>query len=286
LKRIISIDGGGVRGIIPVTILRRIQEQVPFVISNTDILAGTSIGGIISLMLAHNIPLEYMETFLLNKSKEIFKRRWFASGIVDSKYTNKGIIREFSNEFKKTTMNELRKKVIVTSFDLNENHDWQPKFFHNFSDSKDLSTSLIDVTLSTCAAPTYFPIYKGYIDGGVCANNPSMASWAISNQYYKEQDVCILSLGTGNALKHIHSQNKSWGLFQWISNIISILMEAPNEVIDNEAQLLLGGNYFKVNPIIKKKIMLDDISKVEYLHELAMQYDISEVVSWLKEKWK
>ena len=104
--------------------------------------------------------------------------------LIGADYTQSPLKKALVKAMGDKTLAELEKQVLISSFDLDNSpvkpgsmRTWKPKFFQNFvGPGSDGQEKVIDVALRTSAAPTYFPIYQGYIDGGVVANNPSMCA--------------------------------------------------------------------------------------------------------------
>jgi hypothetical protein len=187
--------------------------------------------------------------------------------------------------------------VLIASFKLDNqaadpsSRTWNPKFFHNFlGDDSDGEFLAVDVAMSTSAAPTYFPSYGVYIDGGVIANNPSMAAIAQAldgrNQAGERATlggIKLLSVGTGASLQYIDGVNHDWGDAQWIKPILNVMMDGSVGVADFECQQLLGDSYCRVEPIFPagKSFPMDDVSKVVDLMDLANSFDLTTTIAWL-----
>lgn len=149
--------------------------------------------------------------------------------------------------------------------------------------------------MATTAAPTYFPSYKGYVDGGVVANNPSLAALAqtqdsrakITNRPALDQ-VAVLSIGTGISLYHISGENLDWGYAQWTRPLIDLMLEANMGIADYQCRQIIGDNYHRLAPVFPPQISikLDEWKKADYLVEFANNLNLSETISWLEElKW-
>lgn len=197
--KILSIDGGGTKGIIPARILQRIEEDWGISALNYfNLLAGTSTGGIISLGLGAGMSGGMLVDLYLTHASTIFKERWFdRQSKLDEQfranYSNTHFRALLDHYFGDLTLGHLHqnsqvggsgKEIMVCTFDLNpeagadRNQNYRPAIFHS-SFLHQQEERLVDLALKTTAAPTYFPIFeKKYIDGGVAMNNPAMAAIA------------------------------------------------------------------------------------------------------------
>lgn len=235
---ILSIDGGGTRGIIPATILDCIYQATgkhPTEIF--DLFAGTSTGGIICIGLTYGLEPSVLVDLYLNKSREVFYdtgfddlRDGFGKNL-GADYSNNRLKKILKDIFQDDTLETINQKLtregkekslMVCSFNLNPDRDGQPINFRpaiyhsNFICDKDIK--LVDLALRTSAAPTYFPIYQNHIDGGVSINHPAMAAVAYAINKNKDidgrdcyidgthkglnkdlKDLKVLSLGTGTS---------------------------------------------------------------------------------------
>jgi uncharacterized protein len=197
--KILSIDGGGTRGIIPATLLDCIHKETgkhPTELFN--VLAGTSTGGILCIGLAHGLPPAALVDLYLTQSADIFYdngwddlRDGFGKNI-GADYSHKRFKKILETTFGKTTLRDIHLKykdklyLMVSSFDINPETDdgkpvnFKPEVF-NSGYIHDGGETLVDLALRTSAGPTYFPIYqKKYIDGGVAMNHPAMAAVAFA----------------------------------------------------------------------------------------------------------
>jgi len=302
--KILSLDGGGIRGLVTTGILKQLDESVPGWFDEVDLIAGTSTGAIIALCLAHGLTVAETRSLYYDRGSKIFDDSWLDNlldlgQVTGANYDNKNLRSEVKKIFGKTLLKDLKKKVLIASFDLdNEDPDpqkrtWKPKFFHNFSgkDSDgDLEAYL--VSLYTSAAPTYFPSVDGYVDGGVVANNPSMAALTQaldSRAKIKErpglEEILLLSVGTGELPYFIKGARLDWGFAQWAKPIISLMMDGSMGVADYQCQQLLGKHYHRVSPALATAIPLDDWRKRDELEDVAKNMDLSATIKWLKANW-
>jgi patatin-like phospholipase/acyl hydrolase len=296
--RIMTFDGGGVRGVYTAVLLQRVCEAVPGLLDRTQLLAGTSTGGIIALGLASGrTPAELVSLYQDNASK-IFDDSWLHEladlhGVSGAEYENANLISILTTLFKSTRLEQLSKKVLVPSFQLDNQaaqagkRKWKPKFFHNYpgpeSDGLEL---VVDVALRTSAAPVYFPSYQVYVDGGVVANDPSLAAVAQAidknTGAQKLEDLVLFSLGTGTNPTYIAGHDLDWGIAQWAKPLVSLMIDGVMGVAEYQCRRLLPTRYFRLQPELPKPIALDDASAVDVLVQSAKDVDISDAVNWLK----
>jgi len=306
--RILSLDGGGLRGLITARLLQRLSDEMDNAawIKQADLIAGTSTGGILALGLAHGkTPAEMADLYIESGAKIFDDSIWDdirdIGKLVGADYSNRVLKRLLKKMFSDTTLSQLSNKVVVPVFDLdNEAADpskrtWKPKIFHNFTGSdSDGAARAADVALYTSSSPTYFPSADGYIDGGVFANNPSMVAvaQAISNQNIpaeraKLSEIVMLSVGTGLSLKYIRGKSLDWGYAQWAKPLIDILMDGVAGISDYQSNQLLGEKYRRLQIIFDthESIKIDDVKKLPRMDEIASQHDLSPTKQWLNEHW-
>ncbi|MCA6073990.1 patatin-like phospholipase family protein [Fulvivirga sedimenti] len=235
---ILSIDGGGTRGVIPATILDELFKETGIHPKDLfKLLSGTSTGGILACGYSYGIPTDEMLDLYIQHANDIFHdsgfddiRDGFGKNI-GADYSHGRFKKLLKSIFGTTTLGDIRKglsddqDLMVCSFDLNPMDNgkpinFRPKVFHS-SFLRDSKYTLVDICLMTSAGPTYFPIYNNHIDGGVSLNNPSMAAlaFAINGQSsetgeYRHPDgakkgmghelidLALLSLGCGTSNKN------------------------------------------------------------------------------------
>jgi patatin-like phospholipase/acyl hydrolase len=291
--RIISLDGGGIKGLVEIALLKQLKEGCPSILEKADMLAGTSTGGIVALCLASGMSLDATMSLYEKSADVIFKRNWLHFfGLTGAKYKNDGLKKLVNKTFGDMRLGDIKKRVLISSFDLMSDNlpkRWKPKFFHNFGDNKDDSVRVADIALYTSAAPTYFPSVDGFIDGGLMANNPSMAALcqALDDRYgddLKVDDVALLSLGTGESYNYIKGREHNFGMLS-VGKIVNILLSGTESVPHYQCQVLLGDKYMRLNPFDADNIQMDDIDKIPELIDLGERQPIDRVLKWLRENW-
>jgi len=303
--RILSLDGGGIRGLLSLVLLQRLEKELPGWLDRTDLLAGTSTGGMIALGLAHGVSLAELREIYEKRGKCVLHGSWLDNvrnlgGTRGAEYRTKNLRAEVRRVFGNARLADLKKRVLIPAFDLDNGKAgercWAPKFFHNFpgpdSDGDQLARK---VALYATAAPTYFPSVDGYIDGGIVANNPSMAALAITQDHRAfrrsppEHDrIALLSVGTGKSLLRITGKTHDWGYVQWAKPILDMILDGVAGVADYQCRQILGNRYHRLAPVFPRgmAIRFDAVDKIPELVTFAESRDIAGTVAWLKKVWR
>jgi patatin-like phospholipase/acyl hydrolase len=294
----LSIDGGGIRGLLTARLLERLEAEVPDLMQKIDLFAGTSTGGVLALgFAAGRTPTQ---------ARELYEQRGprvFADSALDdlrdvgnaigAQYSLDGLIQELDQIFGNMLLGELPKKVLISSFDLDnepktpyKRRTWKPKFFHNFpGPDSDGHERVVDVAVRTSAAPSYFPLYQGYIDGGLVASNPSMCAMAQAldpgTGGQRLTDLALLSLSTGRYARYLTRQDGDWGWVQWARPVIDLVLEGMSDVADYQCARVLGRRYHRLDPDLPDPISLDDLQRIPDLLEIAETVDLSKTLEWL-----
>ena len=301
--RILSIDGGGLKGIIALAILQRLDAAVPAWREGVNMFAGTSTGALIALGLARRMtPAELLDVYV-SKGPLVFDRSlWHEikdlNNIVGPKYDSinreslcKDVLGENTRLGELLSANGQAGHVVITAFDLDNQSQqdparrrWKAKIFHNLptrDGSGDDDEYAYRVAMRTSAAPTFFASYDGFVDGGVFANNPSMCALAQTQDPRLARGipfgrVRLLSIGTGFYAFHLGGE-ESWGIAQWAPTLVDLLMDGVNEVADFQVrQMLPDGNYCRIAPPLQTNIAMDDPSMIGVLRRLGDAVSIAD----------
>lgn len=174
---------------------------------------------------------------------------------------------------------------------------WKPKIFHNDTldtSGNDGSELAYDVGMRTSPAPTYFPTYGKYIDGGVVANNPSMVAIAqalVASADHPERslnNIVLLSLGTGFRESMVKGDDHNWGGAEWLSaGIIDLLLDGSMDIARYECEQLLGKKFCRLSPLLDGHMPLDDVTPeiLDELVNIADALDLAKVIAWIREYW-
>jgi Patatin-like phospholipase len=307
ITRILSVDGGGVRGIIPAIVLQRLSAEPGLEgwLDRAHLLAGTSTGGLIALLLAAGVAVPDLRDLYEHQADKVFADSVLddikdLGKLIGAEYHIANLEKVVHKALGDKTLAELDKRVLVTAFDLDDEDPtaptWKPKLFHNYpGDDSDGDALAYRVGTATSAAPTYFEAFDGYIDGGVFATNPSMCALAQTQdpripvgERAALDEVRLLSLGTGRSLQHIEGTGNDWGYVQWIRPLINLMLDGVNGIADFQCKQLLGEeHYHRLGPTFPpgKKIDQSDVGEIPYLRDFALQLDLTTTADWLRANW-
>lgn len=256
LFKILSVDGGGIRGIFPAHILQCVQERLGIdVFDYFDMIAGTSTGSIIAAGIAcQKQPMELVSLYRKHGA-EIFGQKiksWWPSILkqgMHSKYENKNLKTILHNEFGDVKLGDIQKPLLIPTTDIGNGgvHVFKSSYSNSFT--RDMNVTVKQAVLASCSAPAFFNPTKvhNYLlaDGGVWANNPALAA-VIDAQYRLNVDIKnirILSIGTGQSkTAYGMDENKNWGLLMGWKNLefISFLLSLQAQSTQNYLQLMLA----------------------------------------------
>ncbi|WP_175639111.1 CBASS cGAMP-activated phospholipase [Metabacillus schmidteae] len=279
--KILCIDGGGMKGIVPAIYLKRIEEQLGAPIYKFfDMICGTSTGGIIALGLTAGISAKDISDLYIKKGQEIFPKNLFTNNLKSSKYSNKNLLSLLKQTFGDRKIEDAHTMICIPSI---EHHKAEPKVFktpHHSDYILDGCRYMWEVALATSAAPLYFPAAEigeseCKIDGGLWANNPLLVAIAEAKKLGFDLDqVKIFSLGTGDAIYQVNNEvAKNSGLLSWKTGIVDLTFQVQSKSATYTASYLLGDNLCRVSPTFGRRLELDTTEKedVEYMINEANQ---------------
>jgi patatin-like phospholipase/acyl hydrolase len=323
-KRIFSMDGGGVLSLLTLRIIQRIEHQLPGFLNGIDLFAGTSAGGVNALLMA-----------ACARPYDAIHKAWDAwsatDGVYDSSLLRKalsanGLVATTSNErleqvlrrhLGNSTLADLSHGVVCLSYDIKGRgaDSYHPRIFSSLS-GFDRGRSAVQVGLATTAFPAAFPVYDGYVDGGVYANNPCAVALA---EFIRHQtrsstdqpsvtaaqerklrseligDVLVLSLGTGLTRARIDETNADWGYGQWFldprqpARFVDIVYAGTEQVQTFIADHLLGSSFMRFNPALVQHVErhseFELHSPIDRLREIAIESadraELGPLLEWL-----
>ncbi len=292
---VLSIDGGGIRGIIPATILAAIEKCLAKQLYEVfDLIAGTSTGGIIALGIgttANNDkpyrPADLVGLYVENGPK-IFRKDLLTpfKSLFGPKYAPDALDDVLHTFFGETELDSALTPLLISSYDLQSQ---LPFFFksHRIAGDPTYNWKAREAARATSAAPTFFPPFhlQGHgqdyalVDGGIFVNNPGVAAYAEARRVYPDADkFVVVSVGTGDREdKIVYEQAKGWGLLGWAKQIVPVMMDSVSEAVDYELESVFGTAdarcHFRLQPSLTIAANQMDDTTPENLQNLTLQAD-------------
>ena len=269
--RVLAIDGGGIRGIIPALVLADLERRTGRRVAELfDMVAGTSTGGILAcaLTIPGAQPASDLVRIYRDRGPRIFRRSLWqrvtsAEGLLDEKHDDRELVRALRDELGDARLSDATTGVLVTSYDLVAR---QPHFFKSWRPDRD--ASMVDVAHATAAAPTYFePLAldgRSLVDGGVFATNPAMCAYAEAQRLRPGEPCYVVSLGTGELTQSIpHERAAGWGLVAWVRPLIDVVFDGVADTVDYQLRhVCLEGDYVRLQTVLDRASdALDDASE-------------------------
>lgn len=277
--QILSLDGGGIRGLFSAAILARWEENLGVPIADHfDLITGTSTGGIIALGLGLGLRPREIVQFYLNKGPRIFPRGWRAPFRVGrhtlrAKFDNAALRSAIHECFGDKLLGHSRKRLVIPSFDLGRGEVRVFKTAHHAELATDFKFPAWKIAMATSAAPTYLPAFREIdhrrlIDGGVWANNPVVVGIVdtMSKIGVPLDSVHALSIGTTRELKYPPDRLDGGGLLAWARHASEVIMQGQSAGASGQAQLLLGRDRFlRINPMVPEGLFSLDYADPDKL---------------------
>jgi patatin-like phospholipase/acyl hydrolase len=281
--RVLSIDGGGIRGLIPALVLAEIEERSGKRIWELfDLIAGTSTGGILACALCapDPLPAEQLVGLYEDEGPNIFDRSVWqrirsAEGLLDEKYDAAALDRALERFLSDKRLAETKPDLLIPAYNMG---DPGPYFFKSRKAREEGEDyALSQVARATSAAPTYFEPFQlggeALVDGGVFATNPAMCAVAEVMRFQPTADLLLLSLGTGQRThKRSFDEIKNWGLVEWAKPILDVVFDGVSDAVDYQLQHVLDeGHYWRLQVELTQASDEMDNASVHNLADLRAQ---------------
>lgn len=288
--RILSIDGGGIRGLIPAKVLADLESQLRLTNPDKklyeyfDLICGTSTGAILAIAIALGIPAKELVKFYKIHAKAIFPRWFFfsrqARALVSPVYSNKELRKLLKSIYSEANggipplLNDLKANVCVPSFNGNTGDINILKTKHHKDYTHDYKLPAHEVALSSASAPVYFPPHSfsyeneygsgtniNMVDGGIFANNPSLVGLleATEKLGIPFKNIEIISLGTGRGKQIIKRHWLPKNFWYWFLPKPRLL----DMILDSQAQITEQYILF-INKILNKQETGFHYERIQY----------------------
>lgn len=278
--KVLAIDGGGIRGLIPALVLAEIERRCGRPASKLfDLIAGTSTGGILTCGLtrpgADGGPrfsaAELADLYDVEGPKVfrrgLLKRILSVEGLIDERYDDAGLLASLNRYLGETRLHEALADVLITAYDIRARSAFLFRSSRARTDPA-YDFSMAEAARATSGAPTYFEPYEvtdaagdrtyPLIDGGVYAANPSMLAYT---EVMPDLEV-LVSLGTGSCQRPIDvGKARGWGQLEWARPIIDVVFDGVADTIEFELKTLLGDRYVRLQTMLDEaNEAMDDAS--------------------------
>lgn len=285
--KILSIDGGGIKGLYSSTIIEHLENKYNCCMSDHfDMLCGTSTGGLIALGLSLKMPAKEISQMYINQGIQIFPKTGKVKGyikqaLIKGKFSAKPLKNILEDLFGERKIKESNNLLCIPSFCLTKGEPWVFKYDHTVLE-RDNEALYVDVALATSAAPTYFPSHeiehysrKQFIDGGVWANNPTLVGLLEALKYFvgegKEySDIKILSISSLNKTNgHRIGERVEKSFWHWKNDLFDTFISGQSFFTD----------FFMKNISFSNNVPIDYVriptTEISSKHEPLVQMDLA-----------
>lgn len=280
--RILSIDGGGIKGVFPAAFLADIEETLPGPIASYfDLIVGTSTGGIIALGLGLGLKASDILNFYKRYGPEIFKGNRLLLSLKQAfwrKYSHKNLRRALEETFGDKLMGNAQTRLVIPSMNVDTGEVHLFKTAHHEKFERDYKVSAVEVALATSSAMTYFPVFRSssdfaLVDGGVWANNPIGLAVveAIGVLGWPNERLKVLSIGCTDSPFDIGLLRR-WDIgWRWALKTVDAFMNGQSSGSLGIAYTLIGHeNVIRINETVSSgRFALDSAKAITDLCALG-----------------
>lgn len=278
---VLSIDGGGIRGVIPALVIAYLEQRTQRRVADLfDLVAGTSTGGILALGLTQpsgsgtpesRYHARELAQLYIDKGSAIFDQGWWrrlrsVRGVFEEAYGADALEQVLYTYFGERPLADCRCPTMVACYDIERR---KPVFLKSFK-SEHGSVLCRSAARATSAAPTYFEpaslILEGetraLIDGGVFINSPSVSAYAEALKLFPDEEIRLVSVGTGELVSPIPRERAaSWGSAGWVLPLLDCMFDGVSRAADHQMRLFLDQRYHRFQtPLMQASDALDDAS--------------------------
>jgi patatin-like phospholipase/acyl hydrolase len=269
-RRVLSIDGGGIRGIIPAMVVAHIERKMGKPAHELfDLMVGTSTGGILALGLSRpgaSRPAQFSARWVVKLYEEqganifeysLWRKLRTVGGILDEAYSHEVLEGILGRYFADATLGDCKVPTMVTSYDIQNR---RTVFLKSWYADHQL-VRCCDAARATSAAPTYFepkPLDTGdvasvLIDGGIFMNSPSVSAYAEARKLFPDEPISVLSLGTGELTRPIaFGEARTWGSALWVMSLLDCMFDGVSKAADHQMQLFLSERYQRLQTSLER----------------------------------
>ncbi len=316
--KIVSFVGGGIRGLMSATILNRLWEHRPSILTDTDLFAGTSTGSVIvGDLLAGKTPPEIIDSYMGSMVGFYGNQKTDPDApaySIDEAYAAQVALHGDAR------LSDKPQKAVMTSFNIGSAsvqddvvtpQPWQPLLYSNlptlFGGGEDVLVA--KAVMSSGAMPGQFGALEGNVDGAFLNHDPTLAVIAVAmHNDVAIEDIVVINIGTGFMESWIAADAHDWGAQQWLDGNDNPFTSAPPFYINLDgptpsldmalsgtsteaypliAQMMLGARYTNLNPKLPCFIPENSTSEQDLalLQDRGEEIDISAAIQLLDDYW-
>lgn len=267
-QRVLSIDGGGIRGLIPAMVIAEIERRTAKPAHQLfDLIAGTSTGGILAMGLVAPGPdgkaayagvdgvaiYEELGPTIFSRSKRDIVHS--LGGVLHERYHAEGLVELLQSRFGELRLSDALTDVLLASYELSRSETW---LFRSRQAKEDpaFDFKMWEAVRSTTAAPTFFEPFQVadplgnehiFVDGAVYANSPGLLAFGEIERHYFGRDILVASLGAGGMTRtFVYDEVREWGAAHWARPMLEIVLDGAAETCQRVMGELLGPErYFR-----------------------------------------
>lgn len=270
---ILSLDGGGIKGLFSAAVLARLEnDHGTRIVDHFDLIVGTSTGGIIAIALGLGVSPTKLVEFYVDQGPQIFgdcprgQLRGFMHWLRHRKYDNTALQKSLVSLLGDQVLGKSRKRLVIPTYNLGRDEVRLFKTAHHPRLKRDWKIPAWQIAMATSAAPTFFSAWRGIedqrlVDGGVWANNPTLVGLIEARSLLgaELEQIRVLSLGTSDELVHRPDELDEGGLWAWRAQACKVIMRGQSVGTDNLAALLLGRDRVRrLDPKVPDELFLLD----------------------------
>ncbi len=291
IRRVLAIDGGGIKGVIPAAFLATVEEVTgQRIVDHFDLIAGTSTGGIIALGLGLGVRAKEILRLYQDRGPRIFGQpegnlprirrhlRW----LFRPKYDLTALREELTVIFEDRHLGDSETRLVIPAYHRDQQGVHVFKTAHHPRLEVDYREKAVDVALATAAAPVYFPAHRlpsgsHLLDGGIWANNPvGLATVeAVGILGWHGEDLRVLSLGCTDEPHIFRSDPGIVGMGLFGRNVVNLLFQGQSRSALGTAKILTGhphkgGKLWRYSPKVPTNTFsMDGVAQIERLASLG-----------------
>lgn len=290
--RLVTFDGGGMRGVISLEIAKEIKTRLGWdtLSDGVEWFAGSSTGSILATGYANTVSSEHLKGIYVEHGPKIFAKNWWRSAwsFQNELYDDTAFVSALKEHFTDKTLGDLKRDVVVLSNDIEGSKDQPPgPVIFNSARPEQQETPLWTLPRASSSAPSYFKPFFGFkeqslIDGGTVANMPTQAAIAeivglYGDDHYRAvySNLKIISIGTGIYNSSLtRKESSAMGFLDWAPRITTTMIQDGAKLQVETLRKLHRQNFVRLDPILDYLIPLDATTPkaFEEMEKIAHDY--------------